>query len=45
MSQCSPFTVTQEKRLEANKTNSDVDLVVGDNEEAGRKEALKMQKE
>ena len=29
----SPSQVTQEKRLEAKKTNSDVDLVVGDDDE------------
>lgn len=33
----SPSQVTQEKRLEAKKTNSDVDLVVGDDEEEGKK--------
>ena len=41
ISQCSPFTVTQEKRLEANKTNSDVDLVVGDNEEEEGRKSIK----
>ena len=29
----SPSQVTQERRLEAKKTNSDVDLVVGDDDE------------
>ena len=33
----SPSPVPQEKRLEAKKTNSDVDLVVGDDEEEGKK--------